>query len=77
VHTIKSTGRGERMKKLDISQHAECLPWGTPPIDRVILGPSFLSSPLARGTILRMLDVVGKSELKDRIKSSTIPFRAP
>jgi Protein of unknown function (DUF2971) len=46
-------------------------------IDRVILGPSFLSSPLARSTVLRMLDVVGKPELKDRIKSSTIPFRAP
>jgi len=45
-------------------------------IDRVILGPSFLSSPLARSTISQMLDVVGKPELKDRIKSSMIPFRA-
>lgn len=43
-------------------------------IDRIILGPS-LSSPLARATILKMLDTLGRSELKDRIRSSTIPFR--
>jgi hypothetical protein len=43
-------------------------------VERVILGPS-LSSPLARGTILKMLDTLGRSELKDRIMSSTIPFR--
>jgi hypothetical protein len=46
-------------------------------IDRIILGPSFLSTPLARSTIFRMLDVASKPELKDRIKFSTIPFRAP
>jgi hypothetical protein len=44
-------------------------------VDRVILGPS-LSSPLARATILKMLDTLNKSDLKDRIVSSTIPFRA-
>jgi Protein of unknown function (DUF2971) len=44
-------------------------------VDRIILGPS-LSSPLARAAILKMLDTLGRSDLKDRIKSSTIPFRA-
>jgi Protein of unknown function (DUF2971) len=44
-------------------------------IDRVILGPS-LSSPLARLTILKMLDALKKSDLKNRVFSSTIPFRA-
>jgi hypothetical protein len=44
-------------------------------VDRIILGPS-LSSPLARPTVLKMLDTLGRSEFKDRIKTSTIPFRA-
>ena len=44
-------------------------------VERIILGPS-LSSPLARNSILKMLDTLGKSDLKDRIMSSTIPFRA-
>jgi hypothetical protein len=44
-------------------------------VERVILGPS-ISSPLARGTILKMLDMLGKSDLKERVKASTIPFRA-
>ena len=44
-------------------------------VDRIILGPS-LSSPLARAAILKMLDTLGRTDLKDRIKSSTIPFRA-
>jgi hypothetical protein len=44
-------------------------------VERIILGPS-MSSPLALGTVQRMLDTLGKSELKDRIKSSSIPFRA-
>jgi len=43
-------------------------------VERIILGPS-LSSPLGRGTILKMLDTLGRSELKGRIMSSTIPFR--
>lgn len=44
-------------------------------VDKVILGPS-LSSPLARNTIIRMVENLGRSDLKDRIISSTIPFRA-
>jgi hypothetical protein len=44
-------------------------------VERIILGPS-LSSPLARAAVLKMLDTLGRSELKDRVKSSTIPFRA-
>jgi hypothetical protein len=43
-------------------------------VERIILGPS-LSSPLARGTIGKMLETLGRSELKDRIIASTIPFR--
>jgi hypothetical protein len=43
-------------------------------IERIILGPS-LSSPLAVGAIAKMLDALGKTELKERIKASTIPFR--
>ena len=44
-------------------------------VDRIILGPS-LSSPLARNTILKMLESLGRADLKDRVVSSTIPFRA-
>jgi hypothetical protein len=44
-------------------------------VDRIILGPS-LSTPLARGAILKMLDTLGLSVLKERVKASTIPFRA-
>jgi len=44
-------------------------------IYKIILGPS-TSSPLAKNTVLRMLDKVGKPELKDRVFGSTIPFRA-
>lgn len=44
-------------------------------VERIILGPS-LSVPLARATILRMLDTRKHSDLKNRIFSSTIPFRA-
>jgi hypothetical protein len=44
-------------------------------VEPIILGPS-LSSPLARNTILKMLETLGRSDLKDRIISSTIPFRA-
>jgi len=44
-------------------------------VERIILGPS-LSSPLARGTIGKMLETLGQSDLKDRIIASTIPFRA-
>ncbi|GMB00093.1 DUF2971 domain-containing protein [Pelosinus sp. IPA-1] len=44
-------------------------------IDRIILGPG-TSSPLAKATIFRMLDIVGKSELKEKVRTSTIPFRS-
>ena len=44
-------------------------------IDRIILGPS-VSSPLARATVERMFDTLGMPELKSRICTSTIPFRA-
>jgi hypothetical protein len=44
-------------------------------VEGIILGPS-LSSPLARGTLLRMLDQLGRPELMDRLMSSSIPFRA-
>jgi hypothetical protein len=44
-------------------------------VDRIILCPS-LSSPLARNTILKMLESLGRADLKDRVVSSTIPFRA-
>ena len=43
--------------------------------DRIILGPS-TSSPMATATVRRMLDVLNQSELKPRLRSSTIPFRA-
>jgi hypothetical protein len=43
-------------------------------VERIILGPS-LSSPLAVRTISRMFEISNKSDLKDRIMSSTIPFR--
>jgi hypothetical protein len=44
-------------------------------VERVILGPS-ISSPLAASSILKMLDALGKSDLKQRVIASTIPFRA-
>lgn len=44
-------------------------------VERIILGPS-LSSPLARGSVLKMLDTLGLSDLKERVIASTIPFRA-
>ena len=43
-------------------------------VDRIILGPS-LSTSLARGAILKMLDSLGLSLLKERVMASTIPFR--
>lgn len=44
-------------------------------IDRIILGPS-ISSPLVHGTVSRMLEKLGKPELKSRLHFSSIPFRA-
>lgn len=43
--------------------------------DRIILGPT-ASSPLAKASVLRMLEIVGRPELKDRVHASGIPFRA-
>ena len=43
-------------------------------LDRIILGPS-LASPLARACIVRMLQVIGKSDFSQRVFSSTIPLR--
>jgi hypothetical protein len=42
---------------------------------RKLLGPA-IQSPLARLSILRMLDRLGKQDLKDKVLASTIPFRA-
>ena len=44
-------------------------------VDQIILGPS-LSGPLARSTIVRMIETLNLADLKDRIHSSMIPFRA-
>lgn len=44
-------------------------------IDSIIFGPS-VSSPLAKTTVMRMLDKINKSELKNRVSASTIPLRA-
>jgi Protein of unknown function (DUF2971) len=44
-------------------------------VDRIILGPS-VSSPLAHAAIVRMVERLNFSELRNRIFSSTIPFRA-
>jgi hypothetical protein len=44
-------------------------------VERIILGPS-ISSPLAFGAIWKMLDELKKSDLKQRIVTSTIPFQA-
>lgn len=43
--------------------------------DRIILGPS-ISSPLARASMDRMLNILNQPELKSKLRISTIPFRA-
>jgi hypothetical protein len=43
-------------------------------LDRIILGPS-VSSPLARLSIARMLDMIGKENFRTKVISSTIPLR--
>ena len=43
-------------------------------IDRIILGPS-IAAVEERFAILRMLDVIGRSSLKERVRASSIPFR--
>lgn len=43
-------------------------------LSNIIIGPS-VTSPISAQSMARMIDVVGKSELKDRIVLSSIPFR--
>lgn len=43
-------------------------------IHSILLGPS-ISSPIAKATIMRMFDKCSEPALKDRVFSSTIPFR--
>lgn len=43
--------------------------------DRILLGPT-ISSPLAIQSVMRMLEVINKSELKSKVRASGIPFRA-
>jgi hypothetical protein len=43
-------------------------------IERIILGPS-LSSWLARRSIERMLETVGKPEFRQKVSASEIPLR--
>lgn len=42
---------------------------------RILLGPC-ISSPLTKAAVLRMMDRLGRAELKDRVFASSIPFRA-
>ena len=42
--------------------------------ERILLGPT-TSSPLAKSSILRMLDVLGKAQFKSKVHASSIPFR--
>jgi hypothetical protein len=43
-------------------------------LDRIILGPS-LSSPLAKRSVERMLETVGKPEFRQKVSASQIPLR--
>ena len=43
-------------------------------LDRIILGPS-LASPLARACIIRMLQIIDRSDFAQKVFSSTIPLR--
>lgn len=44
-------------------------------VDRILLGPS-TSSPLAKRSVQRMLEIIGRAEMKERVIASSIPFRA-
>ncbi len=44
-------------------------------VDRIILGPS-VSSPLAKAVVERMFDLLDVGDLKQRLRASSIPFRA-
>ncbi len=41
---------------------------------KIILGPTF-SSPMAKSTFEKMLTIVGKQELIEKVSVSDIPFR--
>ena len=43
-------------------------------LDRIILGPS-ISSPLALNSARRMFDTLGRPELKEKLRPSSIPLR--
>jgi hypothetical protein len=44
-------------------------------LDRILLGPH-LSNPLSQAAICRMLDHLGLLEFRDKLRMSSIPFRA-
>lgn len=44
-------------------------------VDRILLGPT-ASTPMSKAITLKMLEKLGKPELKDRIRTSEIPFRS-
>jgi hypothetical protein len=43
-------------------------------VDQIILGPS-VSSPLARTSVVKMLEKIGKPQFASKVHSSTIPLR--
>jgi hypothetical protein len=43
-------------------------------LERIILGPS-VASPLARSSVMRMLENIGKAEFAQKVVASTIPLR--
>jgi hypothetical protein len=43
--------------------------------ERIILGPT-ISSPIANATVSRMFDLLGQTELKAKLRASTIPLRS-
>jgi hypothetical protein len=63
--------------KLKVMQIPAAIPEGislTSIIDRILLGPA-TSSPLAKAMVEKMLVKLGREELKNKIRASTIPFR--
>lgn len=44
-------------------------------IDKILLGPS-VSSPLAKATVLRMMEKLNRTDLMNKVHASTIPFRS-
>lgn len=43
-------------------------------LERIILGPS-VSSPLAKNSVVRMLETIGKAEFRQKVFPSSIPLR--